>query len=280
MIDLVTGREPRRNSLAMQHLCAAGIVLALAWCGGCAPAAPEAEPQGPHTEIASAPPPSIAEPGPSTRQWRQIGRSVEGRPIEALTVGEGPTRVLVIGSIHGDEIESLDATDALVDLLDDAEVTVRIVRDLNPDGTARGRRTNANGVDLNRNFPASNFSPSRARGLSPLSEPESAALAVELDLFGPDVVVVCHSIRSGPFVNFDGPGAELAGVFADAAQAVDSRWRVVPDMGYGTPGSLGSFVGVDRQIAILTIEQDRGEDPAVAAEALIAGVLAIVEALP
>lgn len=185
--------------------------------------------------------------------------------------------MLVIGSIHGDETESLGAIDELADAVEGMDATVRIIRDLNPDGTAAGRRTNANGVDLNRNFPASNFRPSRGRGLSPLSEPEAGALGIEFGLFAPDVVIVCHSTGRGPFVNFDGPAADLAGVFADAASQFDTRWRVVPDMGYPTPGSLGTFVGVDGGTPILTIEQDRGTDPELAAGAVIAGVVAIIE---
>src|SRR5688572_11324952 len=42
---------------------------------------------------------------PLVSQWRELGRSVEGRPIRARTVGHGPRHVLWIGGIHGDETE-------------------------------------------------------------------------------------------------------------------------------------------------------------------------------
>lgn len=246
------------------------IPVAILALGGCAASTLE-------ERVETLAPPAVAPEAVPASGWREIGRSVEGRPIEAITVGSGSSRVLVIGSIHGNETESLGTMEALADLLARAPVTVRIIRDINPDGTLARRRTNARGVDLNRNFPASNFRASRSRGMSPLSEPEAAALAVEIELFEPDVVIVCHSTGRGPFVNFDGPAAALAGVFADAAAEADSRWRVLPDMGYPTPGSLGSFVGVDRGIPILTIEQDRGADPVVASEAVIMGVKAVVD---
>lgn len=220
--------------------------------------------------------------------WEPVARSVAGRSIEAVTiaptgVGASPARVLVIGSIHGNEPEGLPAVQPLVHVLcqarDDGTLaaTVRVIRDLNPDGTAAGSRTNARGIDLNRNFAASNFTPSQDRGSAPLSEPESRALAAELDAFGPDLIIVFHSIRSGPFVNFDGPAAHLAEVFVAAAKRSDPRWRVEPSMGYPTPGSLGTFVGIDRGLAILTVEFRRGHDAAAARRAGVDGVMDVIQ---
>lgn len=202
-----------------------------------------------------------AEAARSESTWSPIGHSIERRPILARTISTGTPRILIIGSIHGDEPEGLAAIDALAAHLTEHRhpAGVRIIRDLNPDGTAAGTRGNARGIDLNRNFPAANFARSRSRGASPLSEPESAALLAELDRFSPEIVIVLHSIASGPFVNFDGPASHLAEAFVDAAASIDPRWRVVPSMGYPTPGSLGTLVGVDRGIPILTIELRRGE---------------------
>ena len=95
--------------------------------------------------------------------WREIGRSVQGRPILLTTVGRGPRQVIWVGGIHGDEREGSVATERLPDELRSFgdsidKVTLHMVQNLNPDGTAAGRRGNANGVDLNRNFPAENFS--------------------------------------------------------------------------------------------------------------------------
>lgn len=223
--------------------------------------------------------------------WSPIARSVEGRGIDAVTieptgVGASPRRVLVIGAIHGNEPEGLPAVQPLIAALCRAQsegsliASVRVIRDLNPDGTAAGSRTNARGIDLNRNFPASNFSPAADRGTVPLSEPESRTLAHELETFRPDLVIVFHSIRSGPFVNFDGPAAEAAEAFVAAAQRSDPRWRVEPSMGYPTPGSLGTFVGVDRALPILTVEFRRGHDAEPARRAGVDGVMGAIGALP
>jgi predicted deacylase len=222
--------------------------------------------------------------------WSPIARSVESRTIEAVTieptgVGASPRRVLVIGAIHGNEPEGLPAVQPLIAALVAARAdgslaaSVRVIRDLNPDGTAAASRTNARGIDLNRNFPASNFSPATDRGTVPLSEPESRTLARELDTFRPDLVIVFHSIRSGPFVNFDGPASDLAEAFVAAAQQSDPRWRVQPSMGYPTPGSLGTFVGIDRGLPILTVEFRRGHDADTARRAGVDGVMGAINTL-
>ena len=79
-----------------------------------------------------------------------LGRSYEGRPIQAVHVaGEGP-RILVVGCIHGDECEGVEVTRLLERSRPHADIW--LVHQLNPDGFAARRRTNAHGVDLNRDF--------------------------------------------------------------------------------------------------------------------------------
>jgi protein MpaA len=174
-----------------------------------------------------------------------IGRSVEGRPIEAF--GDGP--ILVFGAIHGDEAESAELCRRVVDR--DGAIVVPVV---NPDGLLRNQKDNVRGVDLNRNFPARNWSaehpPGYFPGAAPLSEPESAALAHLIDERKPRVLVAVHQ----PFgcVNWDGPAGELAEKMA-AASGLPARASV----GYPTPGSFGSFYGVDRGMPVITLELPR-----------------------
>jgi protein MpaA len=83
---------------------------------------------------------------------QQLGRSYEGRPIEVVHVrGDGP-RVLVVGCIHGDECEGVEVTRLLERSRPHPDLW--LVHQLNPDGYAARRRTNAHGVDLNRDFVA------------------------------------------------------------------------------------------------------------------------------
>ena len=81
---------------------------------------------------------------------QQLGRTYEGRPIEAVHIrGEG-LRVLVVGCVHGDECEGIEVTRLLERAQTRADLW--LVHQLNPDGYAARRRTNARGVDLNRDF--------------------------------------------------------------------------------------------------------------------------------
>ena len=89
------------------------------------------------------------------------GVSAEGRKIPLLVVGRGPTTVLLWSQMHGDEPT---ATSALLDVLEHlgrtrrmpeterllSLLTLAIVPMLNPDGAERSRRTNAQGIDINR----------------------------------------------------------------------------------------------------------------------------------
>jgi len=213
----------------------------------------------------------------------EIGRSVEGVPLVAEDHGRGRQRVYVIGLIHGNEPEGYAALGEVRRVLGDhPRVRSRLVPTMNPDGHAAGTRGNARGVDLNRNWPASNFTPAEDRGPAPRSEPETEAVFADLMRFNPDVLIVLHSIRrGGPFVNFDGPepAGELAAAFAEAAARDDPRWRVVPSMGYPTPGSLGTFAGVDLGIPTLTVEFERGHDPDAARVAVGAGIAVVLRSL-
>ena len=212
--------------------------------------------------------------------WTTIGYSAERRPIDAMTLGTGSQRVLILGGIHGDEIEGLNILpDVIAMLSQDAAFrrswTARIIRDMNPDGTARGTRTNARGVDLNRNWPARNFRASRRHGDAPSSEQETKAVLPILQSFNPDLIIVFHSTHRGPFVNYDGPAHADASRWVNAAnQVTPSAWSVVESMGYPTPGSLGSYAGVDQRIPILTIEFKRGASTSNFLEASLRGMRA------
>lgn len=210
---------------------------------------------------------SLASAGPGTLRspggWQTIGHSVQGRPLRVLRAGRGPRSVLWIGGIHGDEPQGRVATASLVAAFAAAglgdRVRLTILEDDNPDGRALNTRDNANHVDLNRNFPARNFDATNPEyGRKPLSQPESRALYDLIQRVGPDLIIVCHAFRGDQLINYDGPGAAIAARFSKL-----SGLRVEPSsaLGEGTPGSLGSLVGIDGGKPILTIEFLRGSDP-------------------
>jgi len=202
-----------------------------------------------------------AEPTP----WREIGRSVEGRPLRVRTIGSGHRRVLWIGGIHGNEPEGVVATESLPAAFAAAGLagshTLMILEDINPDGRAANERWNSNGVDLNRNFPARNFDMDNPRfGGRPLTQPESRALHELILDWQPNLVIVSHAWSGRYFINYDGPAREIAARFAKT-----SGYPLVPSSSFNaTPGSLGSWVGNTLGWPILTLEYLKGKDPDVA----------------
>jgi hypothetical protein len=91
-----------------------------------------------------------------------LGESIEGRAINAVTLGSGPTSVLLWSQMHGDESA---ASMALADITrwwaespegDELRatlggaLTITMIPMLNPDGAERFNRHNALGVDVNR----------------------------------------------------------------------------------------------------------------------------------
>jgi murein peptide amidase A len=133
---------------------------------------------------------------PLGRRVTMLGRSSDGRPINAVELGDldSPRTALVVGCIHGNECAGIAVADALSGSRLPREVDLWVIDDLNPDGHAAGTRQNAHGVDLNRNFPW-RWRPLTGvydSGVSPLSEPESRLAAELIDRVRPGVSVWFH----------------------------------------------------------------------------------------
>jgi predicted deacylase len=156
--------------------------------------------------------------------WMQgpiiIGYSVGARPLEVYRFGDGPIHRMIVAGIHGgNEYNTIDLADELINYLRDHEeaipdtVTLYILRNLNPDGEARGHdatgRTNDNDVDLNRNFPA-NWQQDWNRdgcwttlpvtgGEYAASEPETVSLMIFVQQHKIDALISYHSAALGIF---------------------------------------------------------------------------------
>jgi murein peptide amidase A len=125
-----------------------------------------------------------------------IGHSVRGRPIVLRRVGaaDAPRRVLVVGSIHGNEGAGIAVTRALRTVTPPPGVQLLLVDRANPDGSAAATRGNAHRVDLNRNFPW-RWRPLggvHESGPRPGSEPETRALRRMVLRERPDVSIWFH----------------------------------------------------------------------------------------
>jgi murein peptide amidase A len=234
------------------------------------------------TKTSQAPAGKWAQPNPVPPKTK-LGQTVQGRPIEMLRFGPSSGRpVLIIGGIHGSEPTSAYVAEQLIEHLKanptDATRPVAIIPNANPDGLVAKTRGNANGVDVNRNFPSKNWRIVKTRtnfnGTAPDTEPESRAIQQAIATLNPDRIISIHSIDRGRHCNnYDGPARWLA-----EAMNQHNQYPVTATMGYPTPGSLGSWAGIDRQIPIVTLELPRQDAGAVAwtqnRNALIAAIAA------
>lgn len=149
-----------------------------------------------------------------------IGYSVTGQPLEIYRFGHGGRELLIVAGIHGGyEWNTILLAEALIAHVRDrsvevpADVSLYILRSLNPDGEVRSHgypgRANENGVDINRNWPVNwhpdwnragcwNYLPITA-GAHPLSEPETAALLAFIVSHDIQAIISYHSAALGIF---------------------------------------------------------------------------------
>jgi hypothetical protein len=151
----------------------------------------------------------LASDHPNYVSLTSIGQSLQGRDLWMMRItdpsvpAEGKYRIYIDGEHHGNEqlggelcillIRHLlkDQTDPLVQrVLQESIVWVTPM--LNPDGNTRDRRSNNNGVDLNRNYPYAHR-PGGSRGDSPASEPEVAANVAFMETADLDQYITMHT---------------------------------------------------------------------------------------
>jgi len=190
------------------------------------------------------------------------GYSVLGRPVPRLCIGAGPA-VLVMASIHGNESAGTSLVEQLGKFLLESSDEVCSDRSIvlmpvvNPDGVENQTRGNANGVDLNRNFPAENRENSRRYGMTALSEPEALAIYQTIEQYQPVRIITLHEPLD--CVDYDGPGLAIASAMADVSPLSVKK--------LGTrPGSMGAFTGESRKIPTITLELPRNAKRQSAAE--------------
>jgi len=169
----------------------------------------------------------------------EIGKSVAGISIKACqlagSVSEAENTLLVIGTIHGDEPDGMRIVDELEDTGAPIGTNIWVIRDANPDGSELLTRRNANGVDLNRNFPvkwvASDPATRTYSGPSPASEPETLALMNAVRKIQPTQIVVFHQ----PYEQIDCPPERPATISDRLSQLTGYKSECIPGEKSGSP---------------------------------------------
>jgi protein MpaA len=197
---------------ALTAVSASAALLGLAGCGTAAKRPPRPHRAAPVVERAAV----VAANG---RRVITIGHSVRGRPIRAVLVGHLRARraALVVGCIHGNEQAGIAIAKLLAAGSAVPGVAMWIVPVLNPDGAAADTRQNADGVDLNRNFPY-RWRPLGTRGYlqysgpHALSEPESRAAQGFILRIRPQITIWFHQPLG--LVDLSGGSASLEREYA------------------------------------------------------------------
>lgn len=164
--------------------------------------------------------------------------------------------VLVIGVFHGDEPQG----DFLIReyLKKNPDSNILFIPCLNPDGKILKKRTNLNGVDLNRNFPTSNWKllPKNEYfgGKSPASEIETQFLIKIIDQYNPKLILTLHAPYK--IVNYDGEAKDISEKISKII-----GYPIQKDIGYPTPGSFGTWAGLEKNIPTITLELDEEINP-------------------
>jgi len=175
-----------------------------------------------------------------------------------------PKTILIIGVTHGDEPQGKFLIENYLETIRDNEQKsnpknrLLLIPCLNPDGFELETRQNANEIDINRNFPTKNwvrepFASEYFGGEEAASEIETKFLMEVIDEYKPDVILTLHA----PYkvVNYDGPAKEIA---EKISEIID--YPAQGDIGYPTPGSFGTYAGVERNIPTITLELDEEID--------------------
>ncbi len=200
------------------------------------------------------------------REWGTIalepdayGQSHLDLPLEVWRPRHS-CKLLLFGGIHGEEPETTFALSRALRHLPEPSPHCAVVLAANPDGLIRGTRGNARGVDLNRNFPTRDWKPDPVMHRSTLtdprdvvlspgshagSEPETKALLSLIGELKPEAAIALHA----PLECID-----------DAQQGPLGEWLaektglpLVPDVGYPTPGSFGTW-GAEHGLSVVTYE--------------------------
>ncbi len=242
--------------------------------------------------------PPIPSPLPSITplraEWRIIiGRSVQSRPIEVYRFGAGSHERMIVAGIHGgQEGNTIALADQLITHLQNnsdiipEDISLFILRSLNPDGENLGMdeqsRFNANGVDLNCNFPSGWKISWRSQGCvstdpktsgpTPGSEPETQSFMAFLTKQRVEALISYHSSDLGIFPAGEPADPELISL-AQAITAISPYAYPPVDTGCEYTGTLVDFAISQGVQAAVDLELNSKHDPELAANLEVLSLL-------
>ncbi len=225
--------------------------------------------------------------------WNHVRNSVNNQPLIWITLGKeepqsaskGPEidTTLVLCGVHGDEVTPIKFCFDIIRHLEEnkslfKEKLIVVAPIVNPDSffSKTPTRTNAHGVDINRNFPTKDWyrdalkfwknkyksDKRRFPGFTPKSEPEVVFQMNLIKRYKPNKIISVHAPLT--MLDYDGPGDEKHQhasewvISAPATQLLQDmsekaqKYKVINYPFY--PGSLGNWAGAEQNIPTYTIE--------------------------
>jgi hypothetical protein len=200
-----------------------------------------------------------------------VGSSVQGRSIVGYKFGNGDSKIVFVGGLHGNEKSSVLTLNSWIDDLErnyqniPSNKTVIVIPNTNPDGYVASSRLNANKIDLNRNFPSSNWQSSvylpgglyleNGGGSSALSEPESTAVANYLINTSPRLVLTYHATAGAVIYNGAGDSSALSAIYSDKSGYSNYSYTQENSIfSYPTTGELEDWLRDKCNIPTLLVE--------------------------
>jgi len=190
-----------------------------------------------------------------------IGETLEGRPLDMLTFGDGPLQIWATARQHPGESMAEWCAEGLSRFLNDADeplarklrsvATVRVINNMNPDGAVAGYlRVNAAGANLNREWASGVYEGYHAPTLE--RSPEVYYTLKAMDYFGMDAHIDVHGDEAIPanfFAGTEGIPKWDASLAAQLDALSNAFLRRSPDfqvgLGYpvAAPGEANMAVG-------------------------------------
>ncbi len=201
-------------------------------------------------------------------QTSTYGTSIRGRALNAYIFGTSGPVTMYVGGIHGSEPSSTSLMRAWMTELEAnpnryAGKRIVVVPAINPDGLAAGSRTNARGVNLNRNFPTDNWSKSikdtdgthpTGGGESALSEPEASSLARLTTSYSPRLLLSFHAVGSLVIGDPGGYSASYASRYAGMVGYRDATNNGAGSFDYNISGAYEDWTFRNVGIPSIVVE--------------------------
>lgn len=191
-----------------------------------------------------------------TLKWQTAGYSTNGNTIYFLEIGNSDDITLILGGIHGHEFGAFNLALRFARFINSNHQLINkkviIIPTINPDGLINNTRKNANEVDINRNFPSSDWTPVYTKtelypGRSPASEVETKIILDMLSKFKPGKIISIHTMEHR--ISYDGPAKRLANEISRL-----NGYKVTSETKYDINGSLRTYTGNDLGLQSITLE--------------------------